>query len=111
MLATSLASTIKAETAPGNSWTIGVRRKVPILAELNGLMENVFSWIPFLNIWPFTYSTSFELKPGASEVPSYHDNFYENYESVGQFPGANGSQKALKTRLTKAFFGPAEPII
>ncbi|MCZ6501170.1 MAG: phospholipase D family protein [Gammaproteobacteria bacterium] len=75
-LATSLAGTIKAEAAPGNSWTIGVRRKIPILANLNGLMENVFSWIPFLNIWPFTYSTSFELKPGASEVPFYHDNFY-----------------------------------
>jgi len=111
VLATSLAETIKAEAAPGNSWTVGVRRKIPILAELNGLMENVFSWIPFLNIWPFTYSTSFELKPGASEVPFYHDNFYENYEGVGQFPGVNASQKALKTRLTKAFFGPAEPII
>lgn len=110
-LVASLARTIKADSAPQNSWAIGVRRKLPILAQLGGLIENISSRLPFLNVWPFRYTISFELRSGALEVPFYHDDFYKNYSSVGQFPGVNVSGKALKTRLTKAFFGPAEPLI
>ena len=86
-------------------------QKLPVWAQLSGAAEEVSSWVSFLNIWPFTYTSSFELKPGATEVPYYDDDFYENYSDVGQFPEANASTKALKTRLTKAFFGPVEPII
>ncbi len=110
-LAAGLAKTIRAETAPGNSWAIGADKKLPVWAQLSGVAEEVSSWVSFLNVWPFTYTSSFELKPGATEVPYYDDDFYENYSDVGQFPEANASTKALKTRLTKAFFGPIEPII
>jgi hypothetical protein len=60
---------------------------------------------------PTPGATNFELKPGAKGVPCYGKVFYDSYRAVGQFPGVTASERALKTRLTKAFFGPAEPII
>jgi hypothetical protein len=97
--------------APQNSWAVGVRRKAPVLGFFSGVFENIFKIIPFFNVWPFQYTTSFELNENAAPVPFYHEDFYRNYHSVGQFPGSNMSTKALKTRFTKAFFGPAEPLI
>jgi putative cardiolipin synthase len=110
-LVAELEATIRNMVAPHNSWTVGVRRKIPVLAQLSGMVENISSRLPFLNVWPFRYATSFELKSGGTEVPFYDKKFHDNYRSVGQFPGSNVSEKAMKTRLTKAFFGPAEPII
>jgi hypothetical protein len=54
---------------------------------------------------------NFGLKPGEKVVPCYGKVFYDNYWAVGQFPGVTASERALKSRLRKAFFGPAEPII
>ena len=67
--------------------------------------------IPFANVWPFSYSTSYELKVGGSVLPFYHPDFSKHYQTVGPFPEMKLSIKMLKTRLTKAFFGPAQPII
>lgn len=97
--------------APRNAWTIGPRRRVPLLSFVNGIFENIFALIPIANVWPFTYSTSYELREGGEEVPFFNDRFHDNYRPVGQFPGMGMSTKAIKTRLTKAFFGPAQPII
>jgi len=97
--------------APQNSWTVGVRRKIPVLGFFSSIFENIFKVIPFFNVWPFQYTTSYELNDKAQPLPFYHRDFHDNYHAVGQFPGSNVSAKALKTRLTKAFFGPAEPLI
>lgn len=94
-----------------NAWTIGPRRKVPILTFFNSIFENIFSLIPIANVWPFTYSMSYELREGGEAVPFFDDRFHDNYRAVGQFPGTGLSGKAIKTRITKAFFGPVEPII
>lgn len=94
-----------------NSWTIGARGKIPVVSFFNSIIEDIFSYIPFLNIWPFTYSTSYVLREGGTEMPYYNKEFRKNYRSVGQFPGTKMTPKAIKTRLTKAFFGPAQPII
>jgi len=97
--------------APKNAWTIAPRRKIPIVSSLNGVIENVLSLIPFANVWPFTFSASFELREGGEVMPFHSKDFHDNYRSVGQFPGVKMTPKAIKTRITKAFFGPAEPII
>jgi cardiolipin synthase C len=110
-LAKALESLIRIDASPRNSWTIGIHNRMALVSFANGVAEDIFKMVPFLNIWPFSYSSSFELRPGATEVPFYDPTFYDNYRSVGQFPGLNVSTKAIKTRLTKAFFGPAEPII
>ena len=110
-MALHVKSKILRDIAPQNSWTIGVRQKVPVLGYLNGAIENLFMNIPFANVWPFTYTTSFELNTGGTELPFFHSDFNENYYGVGSFPGMEMSTKVLKTRLTKAFFGPVQPII
>jgi phosphatidylserine/phosphatidylglycerophosphate/cardiolipin synthase-like enzyme len=97
--------------APQNAWTIAPRQKIPIVSFLNGVIENIFSLIPFANVWPFTYAASYELREGGNVVPFHSREFHDNYRSVGQFPGVEMTPKAIKTRLTKAFFGPAQPII
>jgi len=97
--------------APQNAWIIAPRRKIPIVSFFNGVMENIFALIPFANVWPFTYSASYELREGGEVVPFHSKEFHDNYRSVGQFPGVEMTPKAIKTRLTKAFFGPAQPII
>lgn len=102
---------IELKLAARNSWSIGPRRKIPILAFFNGIAENIFALIPFANIWPFTYSTSYELRDGGTEMSIYDEGFHENYKPVGQFPGTGIKGKRLKARLTKAFFGSAQPII
>ena len=110
-MALHVKSKILRDVAPQNSWTIGERQKVPVLGYLNGAVENLFMNIPFANVWPFTYSTSFALNSGGTELPFFHPDFNKHYHDVGSFPGVAMSTKVLKTRLTKAFFGPAEPII
>jgi hypothetical protein len=74
-------------------------------------VEDIFALMPFANIWPFTYSTGYELRDGGVEMPISAEDFHKNYKGVGQFPGTRMTHKAIKTRLTKAFFGPAQPII
>jgi len=85
-LAIAVKKSIMRDVAPKNSWTIGERRKVPIWNFINGAMENLF-------------------------MPFYHPDFSKHYQTVGPFPEMKLSIKMLKTRLTKAFFGPAQPII
>jgi phosphatidylserine/phosphatidylglycerophosphate/cardiolipin synthase-like enzyme len=100
---------IARDMAPGNAWVIGKRRRVPLLGYVSGLMENIMHAFPIINIWPFRYTTSYELKDGGTEVPFFDKTFYDNYQSVGEFPETGA--KAAKTRLVNSFFGPAEPII
>ena len=69
----------------------------------------LITYIIIINIWPFRYTTSFELREGGTEVPFFDKTFYDNYRSVGEFPETGA--KAAKTRLVNSFFGPAEPII
>jgi putative cardiolipin synthase len=111
LLASQVKQLIYNATAPKNSWTIGARERTPILGAISGLLESVFKRIPFFNVWPFHYATSFELNPGARHVPFSHQDFHNNYHAVGQFPGTGLSAKGVKARITKAFFGPWEPLI
>ena len=94
-----------------NAWSTGPRKKIPVIAFFNSIIEDIFALIPFANLWPFTYSTSYELRDGGVEMPFTDANFHQNYKSVGQFPGARMTPKTIKTRLTKVFLGPLEPII
>jgi len=104
-----VGNTIARDMAPENAWVIGRRQRVPLLGYLGGMMESIMTAIPIINIWPFRYTTSFELREGGKEVPYFDKAFYDNYRSVGEFPETG--TKAAKTRLVNSFFGPAEPII
>jgi hypothetical protein len=74
-------------------------------------VEDILALMPFANIWPFTYSTSYELRDGGLEMPISAEDFHKNYKPAGQFPGTRMTPKAIKTRLTKAFLDPVQPLI
>lgn len=107
-----LRAEIEADMRPENSWVIGHRRLPLGLGVVNSLVDGLISLSP-VDVWPLQNTTSFELKPGAKEVPPGDPAFYENYREVGSFPGTEGlfTQKEIVTRLYKAVGAPLTPIL
>ena len=110
-VALAIEENIRRDMANQNSWTIGKRKKVPVISWFSGIIDDVMKVIPIIDIWPFTYTGSFELKPEKHPVPFYHKDFYDHYKYVGPFPGAKLSKKEIKARLIKSFLGPMQPLI
>lgn len=112
VLARELREEIEADIRPENSWVIA-RRILPLrLDVLNGLVDGVLSLSP-IDVWPIQNSSSYELLPGATEVPPGDPAFYEHYREVGSFPGAEGSlsAKEILTRIYKAVGPTLTPIL
>ncbi|MBN2097359.1 MAG: phospholipase D family protein [Candidatus Omnitrophica bacterium] len=111
-VAQDVAGDILRDMAPQNSWTIGKRKKIPVISHFSGVFEEILKIIPIVDIWPYNYSTSFKLVAGKEELPFYHPDFYQHYNDVGSFPDVAGTPKEIETRLFKAFFGKVtEPLI
>lgn len=111
-VAQDVANDILRDMAPQNSWTIGKHKKLPVIAHFSEVLEDILKIVPIVDIWPYSYSTSFELIEGKEELPFYHQDFYKHYKPVGPFPDVAGTQKEIKTRLFKALFGKvSEPLI
>jgi phosphatidylserine/phosphatidylglycerophosphate/cardiolipin synthase-like enzyme len=109
--ARELEQNILRDTSPRNSWVIAKKETIPFFSHVSGMIGNISRMIPFLDVWPFRYTSSFELKEGMEPLPSYHPDFYEQYNDVGQFPDVDLPQKAIKTRLFKAFGGFTAPFM
>jgi cardiolipin synthase C len=110
--AAELRGEIERDLRPENSWVIA-RRALPLgLGTVNGLIDGILSLTP-LDVWPIQNTSSFELRPGAAEVPPGHPQFHERYRDVGSFPGTEGllSTKEILTRLYKAVGAPLTPIL
>jgi putative cardiolipin synthase len=110
--ARELQADIARDMRAENSWVIA-RRDIPLkLDALNGLIDGILSLSP-IDVWPIQNTSSFELRPGATEVPPSDPAFYKNYREVGPFPGADGalSNKEILTRLYKAFGAPLTPVL
>ena len=110
-VARAVEKDIQRDMASRNSWTIGKRGELPFISHFSGLLGSIMQIIPFVDIWPFSYSGSFELKAGKQEVPFYHEDFYDHYNYVGPFPEVELTDKEIKARLIKTFLGPVEPLI
>lgn len=105
-IARQLRDTILGDCQPENSWVIA-KRQMPLSSDkLNGLVEGLMHLSP-VDLWPIRNTSSFELLPGRSPVPTNHPDFYRNYQDIGSFPGAPAglSAKEITTRLYKAL-GP-----
>lgn len=110
--ARELRAEVEADMRPENSWVIA-RRRLPLgLGAVNQLVDGLLSLSP-VDLWPIQNTTSYELKPGAKEVPPDDPAFYEHYREVGSFPGTEGifTQKEIVTRLYKAVGAPLTPIL
>lgn len=110
--ARELRAGIDRDMQPDNSWVIA-RRRLPLrLDAVNALIDGILSLSP-LDVWPVQNTSSFELKPGAPEVPPGDPKFHDYHRDVGSFPGADSalSTKEILTRLYKAVGTPLTPVL
>ena len=110
-LAKSLEMEIRRDMAPGNSWVVGKRKCIPVIGQINNLLASVSGMLPVMDVWPTHYTSCFELKKGKEPLPADHPDFNRRYKDVGSFPECANSPLALKTRVLKATFGWAAPVM
>ena len=96
---------------PENAWTVSKGPKTPVISHFSGFVGGISTALPFLDIWPFRYTTNYELKEGATPLLPRDPAFSENYINVGYFPEVPSSSKVIQTRLMKAFGGWARPMM
>lgn len=106
-----LKGNILKDMAQGNSWTVGKKKDVPIISRFSGLIGAIAENVPVVDVWPFQYTSLFELKEGAQAVPFYDEQFYNNYSDIGSFPGVGLSLSQIQLRLIEALGSVAEPLI
>jgi phosphatidylserine/phosphatidylglycerophosphate/cardiolipin synthase-like enzyme len=104
-LAEALEAIFDRDTAPQNSWVVARRQKIPLVGNASELIAAISSSLPFFDVWPFEYSTNFELKDGFEPLSPDHSDFYEHYKDVGVFPQKGLSYENVGTRFIKAFGG------
>ena len=110
--ADELRQAILRDTEPQNAWVIAPRQPVvPVLTDINQAIGTVSESLPFFDLWPFRYATSFDLKPGCPPLRASDPRFYECYQPVGDFPDVNLSPKWIITRLITAFGSSAKGIL
>jgi len=102
---------IRRDMANQNSWTVAKRKQLPVISHFSGLLANIMKLVPIIDIWPFTYSGSFELKPGKTALEPTDKDFYSNYKYAGPFPDVQLTEKEIKARLIKTFLGPMQPLL
>lgn len=110
-VALAVQQDIKRDMSNDNSWTIAKREARPILSFFSGIIGTLIQSIPIVDLWPFTYSGSYELLEGEQQVPMTDENFYDHYRYVGPFPETSGTTKEIETRLIKGFFGAFQGLI
>lgn len=107
-----LRGSIMQDTLPGNAWVIGPRQKsIPVLSSVNEFIGDVSERLPFFDLWPFRYATSYDLKPGCIPMRWSDPKFFECYEPVGDFPEVDVSLKLIYTRMITAFGSSAAGIL
>jgi phosphatidylserine/phosphatidylglycerophosphate/cardiolipin synthase-like enzyme len=107
----ALSRIFERDTAPQNGWVVARKEKTPVVGEVSDLVARISSSLPVFDIWPFDYSSNFELRESKEPVPADHPDFYENYKSVGVFPQVGLSASALGVRFVKAFGGIARGLM
>ncbi len=99
-----LRQRIMRDTQPENAWVIAPRRPVvPVLTDINQAIGTVSESLPFFDLWPFRYATSYDLKTGCQPMRASDPGFYACYTPVGDFPDVALSPKLIITRLITAF--------
>jgi phosphatidylserine/phosphatidylglycerophosphate/cardiolipin synthase-like enzyme len=110
-VARELTRSIRRATEPQNSWVIARRETVPLIGHVSGLLGSISRLLPFFDLWPFRYTSSFELADGREPVPRDDPRFYEHYRDVGQFPAVGLSAKRAQTRIISGFGVVFEPLM
>jgi len=106
-----LSDNIRADMTDQNSWVVAAKQQIPFFSRISGVIATISRKLPIFDIWPFRYSTSYQLKEGYPEVPANHPDFHQNYKPIGNFPNVDLSSKQIQTIIISAFAGFAEPVM
>jgi cardiolipin synthase C len=110
--ARALEASIRHDASPDNAWVVAKREKVvPVVGDVNTAIATVSEKLPFFDLWPFRYATSYELREGCEPRRPTDPAFHDCYEPVGDFPEVNLSLKAIYARIITAFGAPLTPIL
>ncbi len=107
--AAGVRETLLQDMSAANSWVIA--RNKYILGFVNRSLEGISSMLP-IDPWPLRNTAAYDLKPGAQEVSADDPAFFDNYESVGSFPGTKpADQRRVITQIYKTFGMAATPLL
>lgn len=109
--AREVAESIDFSLRPQNSWLIAKRETVPLLGYISGFVQSISRLLPVFDLWPFRYTSSFELQQGKAPLQPGHPDFYKHYKDVGQFPETTLDDEQFKTIMVGAFGSVAEPLM
>ncbi|WP_372846439.1 phosphatidylserine/phosphatidylglycerophosphate/cardiolipin synthase family protein [Pontiella sp.] len=96
---------------PQNAWTVSKGPKTPIISRFSGFIGAISAALPVFDIWPYRYTTNYELKADCNPLSPRDPAFRQNYVDVGYFPEVPEAGTVIQTRLIKAFFGWARPFM
>lgn len=94
---------IERDAAPRNAWTIAKRPRPGLVGRLNNAIADLSTSLPLFDLWPFRYSSSFELRDGCEPMRPSDPGFHACYDDVGDFPEVDLSPKTIYTRMVAAF--------
>ncbi len=97
--------------APRNAWTVSRGPTTPVISRFSGFIGAISTALPVFDIWPYRYTTNYELKDGHAPLPPRDPNFQNNYINVGYFPEVPSSSTVIQARLMKGFLGWARPFM
>ncbi len=96
---------------PQNAWTVSKGRHTPVISHFSGIIGAVSTALPVFDVWPYRYTTNYELKEGYSVLGPRDPDFQQHYTDVGYFPEVDSSLKVIQTRLAKGFLGWGRPFM
>jgi phosphatidylserine/phosphatidylglycerophosphate/cardiolipin synthase-like enzyme len=91
------------DASPQNAWLVAPRRPTNVFGDASRAIGEFSRSLPIFDIWPWAYSTDYQLKPGGTPVPASSPEFLDNWQPVGDFPEVNLSLTAIITRFITAF--------
>lgn len=108
-----IKSHILRDISGGNSWVVAKKNKKESLrSKTSGFIGSISNFLPVFDIWPYTYTSNFELKPGFAPLPNTrHPDFYKHYRDVGQFPMVEKARERVRAKLMKGFGGWTSPFM
>lgn len=101
--ANQVRAAILRDASPVNSWLVAPRKPMPVIGDVSRLIGNLSRRLPIFDIWPWAYSTDYELKPGCQPIPASDPDFLKCWKPVGDFPEVNLSLSAIFARFVIAF--------
>ena len=110
-IALELEKRILTACEPRNAWTVSKGPTTSVISHFSGFIGAISTALPIFDVWPYRYTTNYELKEGSTVLPPRDPDFQKYYMDVGYFPEVPETSKVIQTRLMKGFFGWARPLM